>query len=151
MFFVDDAEMSEEEFEASRPKVQQDESTQVSAGKFINGVFTGIVEVFPYDSNQVRCKSNFTAGYTAVNNLVNTESWTFSDATFQKNFITDFADVLKLPFGVSHSCYWGFSTVLVNDDPMADGIMSEEEKLEELIMINNDYITNVFFNLGYMF
>jgi len=24
-------------------------------GDFINGVFTGIVEVFPYDSNQVRC------------------------------------------------------------------------------------------------
>jgi len=24
-------------------------------GDFTNGVFTGIVEVFPYDSNQVRC------------------------------------------------------------------------------------------------
>ena len=34
-------------------------------GQFLNGVFTGIVEVFPYESNQVRCKTNFTQGYDA--------------------------------------------------------------------------------------
>ena len=34
---------------------------------------------------------------------------------------------------------------------MADGVMTEEEKLEELIMISNDYVTNLFFNLGYMY
>lgn len=69
----------------------------------------------------------------------------------QKEIITDIAYLLKLPFGISHSCYWGFSTVLVNVDPMEDGFMSEDEELEERIMITNDYITNVFFNLGYMY
>jgi len=34
---------------------------------------------------------------------------------------------------------------------MADGVMTEEEELEELIMISNDYVTNLFFNLGYMY
>ena len=77
--------------------------------------------------------------------------WKFSDSTFQTNFVTDLSYLLKVPFGVSHSCYWGFSTVLINEDPMADGIMTEEEELEELIMINNHILTNLFFNLGYIY
>lgn len=34
---------------------------------------------------------------------------------------------------------------------MADGKMSQEEELEELIMINNHIFTNLFFNLGYIY
>jgi len=34
---------------------------------------------------------------------------------------------------------------------MADGVLTEEEELETMIMINNDYLTNVFFNLGYIY
>lgn len=59
--------------------------------------------------------------------------------------------MLKFPFGISHSCYWGFSTVLINEDPMADGIMTEDEELEERIMISNDVVTNLFFNAGYIY
>lgn len=65
--------------------------------------------------------------------------------------MTDASYLLKLPFGISYSCYWGFSTVLINEDPMADGIMTQEEELEELIMINNHILTNLFFNLGYIY
>lgn len=59
--------------------------------------------------------------------------------------------MLKFPFGISHSCYWGFSTILINEDPMADGIMTEDEELEERIMISNDVVTNLFFNAGYIY
>ena len=34
---------------------------------------------------------------------------------------------------------------------MADGIMTEDEELEERIMINNDIVTNLFFNAGYIY
>jgi len=34
---------------------------------------------------------------------------------------------------------------------MADGIMTEDEELEERIMISNDVVTNLFFNAGYIY
>jgi len=34
---------------------------------------------------------------------------------------------------------------------MADGIMTEDEQLEERIMISNDVVTNLFFNAGYIY
>jgi len=34
---------------------------------------------------------------------------------------------------------------------MADGVLTEEEELEQLIMINNEYFTNIVFNLGYIY
>jgi len=34
---------------------------------------------------------------------------------------------------------------------MADGIMTEDEELEERIMISNDIVTNLFFNAGYIY
>jgi len=77
--------------------------------------------------------------------------WDFGSTTFQKRFVTDVAYLLQIPFGLSHSCFWGFSTVLINVDPMEDGVLSEDEELEQRIMISNEYITNVFFNLGYMY
>ena len=41
--------------------------------------------------------------------------------------------------------------MLINADPMEDGVMTQEEDLEELIMINNDIFTNLFFNAGYIY
>ena len=41
--------------------------------------------------------------------------------------------------------------MLVNEDPWADGKLTEEEELEMLIMLSNHYFTNIFFNLGYMY
>ena len=40
---------------------------------------------------------------------------------------------------------------MVQDDPMADGRLTIDEALEERIMISNNFITNVFFNAGYMY
>lgn len=65
--------------------------------------------------------------------------------------VTDISDILKAPFGISYSCYWGFSTIVVDEDPLADGVISEDEALEKLIVISNDVVTNLFFNLGYIY
>ena len=40
---------------------------------------------------------------------------------------------------------------MINEDPWADGKLTEEEELELLITLSNNYFTNIFFNLGYMY
>lgn len=105
--------------------------------------------MFPYESNPVRCQGNFTQVYSAGTRLATLAG--LSDATSRTEFITDLSYILKAPFGISYSCYYGFSTILVNEDPMADGVLSPEEELEELIEISNQIFTNIFFNLGYMY
>ena len=64
-------------------KVRQSTIAESVGGELVNGVFTGIVEVFPYDSNPARCKSNFTQGYDAAIRMNKIKEWKFSDATFQ--------------------------------------------------------------------
>ena len=39
-----------------------------------NGFFEGIVDVFPYESNPSRCRSNFTVSYDAFSRLFLEES-----------------------------------------------------------------------------
>jgi hypothetical protein len=51
--------------------------------------------------------------------------------------VTDTAYILRFPFGASYSCYWGFSTVLFEGDPLEDGILSESEELEMIIELSN--------------
>ena len=58
---------------------------------------------------------------------------------------------MKIPFGVPFSCYYGYETVAVNEDPMADGVLTIDEDLEQRILISNEFLTNVIFNLGYMY
>lgn len=79
------------------------------------------------------------------------KSLDWSDTEFQRNLVTDLSYLLQIPYGVSYSCYYGYSTILVNEDPMADGVMTEDEELEQRIMVNNQIITNVIFNAGYMY
>lgn len=112
------------------------------AGKLLNGVATGIIDVFPYDSNPQRCLGNSTQAYNAVNNLygkvtgANPISWTSN--TDLQTFFTDVSDLLKSPFGLSYSCWWGFSTVLINEDPDDyTGTLTPEQELEQLIEITN--------------
>lgn len=103
-----------------------------------NGVAEGIVDVFPFESNPRRCQTNFTTGYTAVNRLFfSSKTIDFYDTKFQSEIVTDTAYILRFPFGASYSCYWGFSTVLFEGDPLEDGILSETEELEMIIELSN--------------
>lgn len=113
-----------------------------------------MVETQPFDSNSVRCKGNFTLGFDSGNRLYTsskTITTMYEEATYQKNYIQDIAYVMKVPFGVPFSCFYGYEDIMVEDDPMEDGRLSIDEALEERIMISNNFITNIFFNAGYMY
>jgi hypothetical protein len=75
----------------------------------------------------------------------------YLEHTFQKNYIQDVSYLMKIPFGVPFSCYYGYEDIMVEDDPMEDGVLTIEEALEERILISNRFFTNVFFNAGYMY
>ena len=62
--------------------------------------------------------------------------------------------MLKIPYGVSYSCYYGYEEVSINtvEEAEKDGVISEEEALSTRILLNsNEILTNIFFNLGYMY
>jgi hypothetical protein len=117
-------------------------------------VFTGVVETQPYDSNTYRCKGNFTAGYDAGDryyNSFNTIADQWDEREYQTNWFTDLSYILKVPFGVPFSCYFGYEDIAVLEDPYEDGVFTIEEALEERIMISHHYLTNLLFNAGYMY
>lgn len=130
-----------------------------AATDWMNGYFEGLVDVFPYESNPQRCRNNFTVSYDAVDRLFvkgkdnGGYDWAggWGDETFQENIIQDIAYLLKWPFGASYSCYWGFSTVVIEPDPYEDGVLTEDEELELLIKLGLHTITNLFFNAGYIY
>jgi hypothetical protein len=41
--------------------------------------------------------------------------------------------------------------VFVADDPWADGVLTEEERLKTSVIVVNDILTNLIFNVGYMY
>ena len=49
------------------------------------------------------------------------------------------------------SCAFACLEVFVADDPLADGELTEEERLKVSIIIVTDVLTNLIFNLGYMY
>lgn len=75
-----------------------------------------MVETQPFDSNSVRCKGNFTLGYDSSNRLYTsskTITTMYEEATYQKNYIQDIAYVMKVPFGVPFSCFYGYEDIMV--------------------------------------
>jgi len=41
--------------------------------------------------------------------------------------------------------------VFIADDPWADGVLTEEERLKTSVIVVNDILTNLIFNVGYMY
>lgn len=59
---------------------------------------------------------------------------------------------MQFPYGVSFSCFFSFTQIFIaKDDPMADGELTEEEALAAAIILVNDVVTNILYNLGYMY
>ena len=52
---------------------------------------------------------------------------------------------------MTFSCAFAVLEIFVADDPLADGELTEEERLKKSIIIVHDILTNILFNLGYMF
>ena len=128
-----------EEAYRNREPVVQEATTQEKVTDVTNGVFEGVTDVFGYDSNQVRCRTNFTVGYDAGNRMANyfaaeNRPLQWGDATFQENFITDTSYILKFPFGVCYSCFWGYLEVMDTED---ESLSQEDQELTEMILIRN--------------
>lgn len=41
--------------------------------------------------------------------------------------------------------------MFIAEDPWADGVLTEEERLKTSVIIVNDILTNLIFNVGYMY
>lgn len=60
-------------------------------------------------------------------------------------------DLLQFPYFVSFNCYYSIAQVYFAKDPWADGVLTMEEKLRVSIIIVDDVLTNLIFNIGYMY
>lgn len=49
------------------------------------------------------------------------------------------------------SCSFSFLQIFISDNPTADGDLTEEERLRVSIILVTDVLTNILFNLGYMY
>lgn len=58
---------------------------------------------------------------------------------------------MKIPFGVPYSCYFSYEDIMIDEDPFEDGVLTIDEALEQRIVLSNRYLTNIFFNAGYMY
>lgn len=94
---------------------------------------------------------NFTTGYDSFNRLfLSGNVPDFNSEEYIRDSITDISMMLEFPFGVSYSCYWGFSTLVPPDTPITKN-STVDEKLEDKITLIHEIPTNVFFNMGYMY
>ena len=117
------------------------------------GFANGVVDVFPYESLPSRCRGNITQIYQAINNLFfadpNPYSWPENDI----DYMYEIQSILQFPYGVTFSCAFAVLQIFIWDDPNPEnmGELTEEEKLRVSIIIVHDVLTNILFNLGYMF
>lgn len=66
--------------------------------------------------------------------------------------MTDIQNMLRFPYGVSFNCYFFFyNTWIAVNDPLSDDVLSPDEALALSIIIVDDILTNVIFNLGYIY
>jgi hypothetical protein len=66
--------------------------------------------------------------------------------------MTDIQNLMKFPYGVSFNCYFFiYNTWIAINDPLTDGVISPDEALALSIVLVNDILTNILFNLGYMY
>lgn len=109
--------------------------------------------MFPYESNPNRCRDNITQAWSAGENWANFADYDFvGSADDRLTVFKEFTYFIGLPFGVCYSCYWGFEEIFIyNKDPNEDGVITEDEALEELLTIGHEIPTNLFYNIGYMY
>jgi len=60
--------------------------------------------------------------------------------------------MMRFPYGVSFNCYFFiYNTWIAINDPLEDGVITPDEALALSIILVNDMLTNLLFNLGYMY
>lgn len=114
------------------------------------GLVNGVVDVFPAESLPDLCRTNTTDFYDAVINLFVERVYALPEEDV--DFVYELVKLIKMPYGESFSCYYSIESLYVAEkDPLADGELTEEEALRKSIILVHDVLTNVLFNLGYMY
>lgn len=121
-----------------------------STTDLLYGFANGVVDVFPVDSLPDQCRDNTTTFYDAVRFLFVDKVYNLP--TQDVEYVYELQNLLKFPYGESFSCYFSFASIFIAKwDPLADGELTEEEALKKSIILVSDVITNILFNLGYMY
>lgn len=86
--------------------------------------------MFPYESNARMCRDNVTQGANAVTRLVTgafSSTYDLSTTTGTEYLTTDLSYLLKIPYGVSFSCYYGYEDISYNtiEEAEKDGVITE--------------------------
>lgn len=115
------------------------------------GFLNGIVDVFPTESLPNYCRTNSTNTYWQVYRVFVDNQYDYAVEEDVYQFTLGIQDILQFPYFVSFNCYYAQNQVFVAEDPWADGQLTEEERLKTSIIIVNDYLTNLVFNVGYMY
>ena len=115
------------------------------------GFLNGVIDVFPYESLPNYCRLNITQTYWVVMRMFVNNQWDLAELEAQKSFMISIQQFVQFPYFTSFNCYYGCTQVFLAKDPWADGVLTEEERLRTSIIIVEDVLTNIIFNLGYMY
>jgi hypothetical protein len=137
--------------------------------RIIYGFLNGAVNVFPLESMQVVCRNNVTS-------FKSTFEYLFLKRLFdgRDDYVTivdHTAAMLRYPYGLTFSCFEAMADVFVFKTKLSDAeisrtvkardeetnalidkpVYSVDEIFNNRLMLGNNIITNVIFNLGYMY
>ena len=119
-------------------------------GYLLYGFVNGAIDVFPSDSLPDLCRDNTTNIYDTVNDIF--IDWDYDMSNDDVEFAEDIQMMMKFPYGFTFSCFFATNQVFFADkDPMSDGEITEEEAIEQSVILVNEMATNVLYNLGYMY
>lgn len=106
--------------------------------------------MFPSDSLPDLCRDNSTTIYDTVNDIF--IDWNYDLSEDDVEFAEDIQQMMQFPYGFTFSCFFATQQVFfASHDPMEDGVMTDDEALEQSVILVNDFTTNVLYNLGYMY
>ena len=79
-------------------------------------------------------------------------NWDY-DLTYEDVELTeDIQALLQYPYGITFSCFFSVTQVFFTDsDPYSDGQYEDIEELNASVIFVNDLMTNILYNLGYMY
>lgn len=136
----------------------------------MGGFMEGIFSVFPYNSSQANCSNNVTHFMMVYDKLFVKQLFTLPEDNIV--IVNYMADLLRFPYGVTFSCYMAQDGIFTYKKKKSDEQMdrvkyvedpedpeqmilvpyySQEELFENKLMVFNNILTNLLFNLGYMY
>lgn len=124
--------------------------TPADAKRLLYGFLNGAIDVFPIDSLPDLCRDNVTDTKITIEDLYINNRYVLPEENLEA--ITAFSSLLTYPYGISFSCLFGAKEVFKINRKAEDTTgFTDAEILANEMMIVNDVITNVVFNLGFIY